>query len=103
MRSRRGAGLEWLSLSYLLYSLVLALGMLLSLPYWLYQILRHGKYRRGFLERVGKVPTRLMTEAGSQAADAVGSWRRQLVQSRDGLSRQHDPSTSHLGSRRFFG
>jgi 3-deoxy-D-manno-octulosonic-acid transferase len=46
-------------LSYLLYSLVLALGMLLSLPYWLYQIVRRGKYRRGFAERIGKVPSRL--------------------------------------------
>ena len=46
-------------MSYLLYSLVLALGMLLSLPYWLYQIARRGKYRRGFAERRGKVPPRL--------------------------------------------
>jgi 3-deoxy-D-manno-octulosonic-acid transferase len=46
-------------LSYLLYNLVLALGMLLSLPYWLYQIVRRGKYRRGFAERTGKVPVRL--------------------------------------------
>jgi 3-deoxy-D-manno-octulosonic-acid transferase len=46
---------------------VLAVGMLLSLPYWLYQILRRGKYRSGFFERMGKVPTRLMTLAGSQA------------------------------------
>jgi hypothetical protein len=57
------AGLEWLSLSYLLYSLVLALGMLLSLPFWLYQILRHGKYRRGFTERLGRVPARLVKDA----------------------------------------
>jgi 3-deoxy-D-manno-octulosonic-acid transferase len=54
-------------LNYFLYSLVLAVGMLLSLPYWLYQILRRGKYRSGFFERMGKVPTRLMTLAGSQA------------------------------------
>ncbi len=33
--------------------------MLLSLPYWLYQILRHGKYRTGFRERIGQVPGRL--------------------------------------------
>jgi 3-deoxy-D-manno-octulosonic-acid transferase len=46
-------------LSYLLYSLVLAVGMVLSLPYWLYQIVRRGKYRRGFAERIGKVPSRL--------------------------------------------
>jgi len=30
--------------------------MLLSLPYWFYQILRHGKYRSGFAQRLGKVP-----------------------------------------------
>jgi len=34
--------------------------MLLSLPYWLYQVLRHGKYRTGFPERLGRVPARLM-------------------------------------------
>jgi 3-deoxy-D-manno-octulosonic-acid transferase len=64
-----GGGLEWLSLSYFLYSLVLALGMLVSLPYWLYQILRHGKYRSGFAERVGRVPGRLA--AGAQARRVI--------------------------------
>jgi len=39
--------------------MVLAAGMLLSLPFWLYQIIRHGKYRTGFRERVGGVPARL--------------------------------------------
>ena len=34
--------------------------MLLSLPYWLYQIVRHGKYRTGFAERTGKVPERVI-------------------------------------------
>lgn len=51
--------LEWLTLTYFLYSFALALGMLLSLPYWLYQVLRHGKYRRGFAERMGRVPARI--------------------------------------------
>jgi 3-deoxy-D-manno-octulosonic-acid transferase len=59
-------------LSYLLYSLVLALGMLLSLPYWLYQMLRHGKYRRGFSERMGSVPARLMA-AGADAQGGSGT------------------------------
>ncbi|MFZ0734301.1 MAG: 3-deoxy-D-manno-octulosonic acid transferase [Candidatus Sulfotelmatobacter sp.] len=45
---------------YFLYSLALGLAMLLSLPYWLYQSLRHGKYRRGFAERLGVVPARLL-------------------------------------------
>ena len=34
--------------------------MLLSLPYWLYQILRHGKYRASVSARLGRVPARLM-------------------------------------------
>jgi 3-deoxy-D-manno-octulosonic-acid transferase len=35
--------------------------MLISLPYWLYHILRHGKYHSGFSERMGRVPVRLRT------------------------------------------
>jgi 3-deoxy-D-manno-octulosonic-acid transferase len=51
--------LEWQHLIYFLYSFLLAAAMLLSLPYWLYQMLRHGKYRRGLAERLGSVPRRL--------------------------------------------
>ena len=36
--------------------------MLVSSPYWLYQILRHGKYHRGFSARMGGVPARLRHE-----------------------------------------
>jgi len=39
--------------------------MLLSFPYWLYQILRHGKYRVGFWERMGNVPMRLRNPTAS--------------------------------------
>jgi 3-deoxy-D-manno-octulosonic-acid transferase len=46
-------------LIYWLYSLLLGAGMLLSLPYWLLQMLRHGKYRTGLGERLGRVPARL--------------------------------------------
>src|SRR4051812_10227457 len=38
--------------------------MLLSIPFWLYQMLRHGKYRRGFSERMGKVPARVIKASG---------------------------------------
>jgi 3-deoxy-D-manno-octulosonic-acid transferase len=41
---------------YLLYSALLAAGLLVSLPYWLLQMLRHGKYHEGLRERLGKVP-----------------------------------------------
>jgi 3-deoxy-D-manno-octulosonic-acid transferase len=53
-------------LSYFLYSFVLGAAMLLSLPYWLYHIVRHGKYHSGFGERMGRVPARLL--AGSSAS-----------------------------------
>jgi len=45
--------------------------MLLSLPYWLYQILRHGKYRSGFAERMGKVPARLASGAGARPGRVI--------------------------------
>jgi len=48
--------------------------MLLSLPYWLYQVLRHGKYSRGFAERLGKVPPRLKVEIPSSSAPAPVIW-----------------------------
>ncbi len=40
---------------YLVYSALLALWLLVSLPYWLLQMTRHGKYRAGLRERFGKV------------------------------------------------
>src|SRR5271166_2590771 len=33
--------------------------MLAALPYWLFQMVRHGKYRKGFGARLGRVPARL--------------------------------------------
>jgi 3-deoxy-D-manno-octulosonic-acid transferase len=47
------------SLYSFLYSVVLGVGILVSLPYWLFQMARHGKYRRGLGERLGRVPARL--------------------------------------------
>jgi 3-deoxy-D-manno-octulosonic-acid transferase len=44
---------------YLLYSALLAAGLLVSLPYWMFGKRRHGKYREGLGERLGKVPSRL--------------------------------------------
>jgi 3-deoxy-D-manno-octulosonic-acid transferase len=42
-----------------LYSAALGVAMLASLPYWLFQMARHGKYTKGFAERLGRVPARL--------------------------------------------
>ena len=47
---------------YLIYSALLAASLLVSLPYWLLQRLRHGKYRFGLGERLGKVPPRLLEQ-----------------------------------------
>jgi 3-deoxy-D-manno-octulosonic-acid transferase len=101
-------------LSYLFYSLALALAMLLSLPFWLYQILRHGKYWRGFSERMGKVPAKLKGGSGQPViwihavsvgevlavGGLVGRIRRQFPQWRVVISTTTD-SGQDLARRRF--
>jgi 3-deoxy-D-manno-octulosonic-acid transferase len=44
---------------YVLYSALLALALIVTLPYWLAQMLRHGKYRAGLRQRLGAVPPTL--------------------------------------------
>ena len=44
---------------YLLYSVLLALGLVVGSPYWLFEMIRHGKYRKGMRERFGAVPERV--------------------------------------------
>jgi 3-deoxy-D-manno-octulosonic-acid transferase len=41
---------------YLLYSALLAVAIVVTAPYWLFQMLRRNKYRAGFRERWGRVP-----------------------------------------------
>ena len=48
---------------YWIYSALLAISLIVSLPYWLLQMARHGKYRAGLGERLGAVPERLKTRA----------------------------------------
>jgi 3-deoxy-D-manno-octulosonic-acid transferase len=62
-------------LIYLLYSLLLAAAMLLSLPYWIFQMLRHGKYSRGLLERLGRTPARIAPGGTSSTTSAAGAPR----------------------------
>src|ERR1019366_1045537 len=45
---------------YVLYSALLAFLLLITLPYWLLQMLRHGKYRAGLRQRFGAVPHQLL-------------------------------------------
>ena len=101
-------------LTYLLYSLALALAMLLSLPYWLYQILRHGKYRRGFFERAGRVPARLRARSSGEAviwihavsvgevlavSGLVGAMKRELAEHRVLISTTTDTGQELAGKR----
>jgi 3-deoxy-D-manno-octulosonic-acid transferase len=44
---------------FVIYSLLLACAALISLPWWIVQMLRQGKYRSGLAERLGFVPARL--------------------------------------------
>jgi 3-deoxy-D-manno-octulosonic-acid transferase len=44
---------------YALYSALLTLFLLLTLPYWLLQMMRRGKYRAGLRQRFGAVPPAL--------------------------------------------
>ena len=48
----------------MLYSALLAAGLLISLPYWMFGKRRHGKYREGLNERLGRVPSRLQGHIG---------------------------------------
>ncbi|HZE25625.1 MAG TPA: glycosyltransferase N-terminal domain-containing protein, partial [Blattabacteriaceae bacterium] len=57
---------------YVFYSLLLACAAMLSLPWWVIQMLRLGKYRSGLAERLGFVPARLNdAEPGSIWVHAV--------------------------------
>ena len=47
---------------YSLYNGLLILALIMSTPWWLWQMLRNGKYRTGWSERVGKVAGRLLRQ-----------------------------------------
>ena len=52
---------------YFVYTVLLALGLFLSLPYGLFRMIRDHKYRAGLGERLGRVPRRLLPAPGSTA------------------------------------
>src|SRR5271154_1915117 len=51
--------LEWGVFMYAAYSALLAFVLVLTLPYWLLQMMRHGKYRAGLRQRFGNAPPAL--------------------------------------------
>jgi 3-deoxy-D-manno-octulosonic-acid transferase len=50
---------------YWLYSALLLITLVGSAPWWLWQMLHHGKYRSGWSERLGSVPRRLRAHVGA--------------------------------------
>ncbi len=52
---------------YALYSLLLGLFLLVTLPYWVIQMMRHGKYRSGLRQRFGFVPANVLASATKPA------------------------------------
>ena len=50
---------------YLFYSALLGALLVFGLPFWLFQMLRHGKYRAGLTERLGRVPQRILAAPGT--------------------------------------
>jgi len=59
---------------YFLYSVILAMLLALTLPWWLVQMLRLGKYRAGLGERMGMVPERIRLGEGDAAAGLRVAW-----------------------------
>ena len=51
---------------YFAYSFLLGLALIITLPWWLVQMLRAGKYRAGLAERLGGVPARLQATSDSE-------------------------------------
>jgi 3-deoxy-D-manno-octulosonic-acid transferase len=45
---------------YVAYSTLLGLALILGLPYWLFEMSGHGKYRKGLGQRLGFVPARFL-------------------------------------------
>jgi 3-deoxy-D-manno-octulosonic-acid transferase len=51
---------------YFAYNVLLAMVLLFSAPWWLLEMMRHGKYRAGLGERLGRVPQRLRDVSGRE-------------------------------------
>src|SRR3974390_2244884 len=49
---------------YILYSALLSLVLLVTFPYWLVEMFRHGKYRQGLAQRMGRGPATLGGNTG---------------------------------------
>src|ERR1035441_10026964 len=68
-----------LLLMYALYSALLALLLVLTLPYWLLQMMRHGKYRAGLRQRFGAVSAVLTARGEKTAIWVRARWGGRVV------------------------
>jgi 3-deoxy-D-manno-octulosonic-acid transferase len=59
---------------YFLYSAVLTLAALLSSPWWLLNLLRHGKHRMGLAERLGFIPAHVRLSGGEPGPNQGTIW-----------------------------
>jgi 3-deoxy-D-manno-octulosonic-acid transferase len=59
---------------YTLYSALLAFLLVLTSPYWLLQMMRHGKYRAGLRQRFGAVPPALIASRGKNSGGKPTIW-----------------------------
>src|SRR5579864_832792 len=53
---------------YFLYSVLLAAALVLGLPYWAFEMIRHGKYWKSLGERLGMVPSRIRQNAAGDGS-----------------------------------
>jgi 3-deoxy-D-manno-octulosonic-acid transferase len=60
---------------YFLYSAALVGLLIVTLPWWLLQMLRLGKYRAGLAERLGRVPQRIRQREGAASGRQDGGAR----------------------------
>ncbi|HEX3354654.1 MAG TPA: 3-deoxy-D-manno-octulosonic acid transferase [Terriglobales bacterium] len=98
---------------YLIYSALLAAGLLISLPYWMLRR-RHGKYREGLRQRLGQVPPGLAGQTGQTiwihavsvgevlaVSELIGELRRRLAGYRIVISTT--TATGHKLAKELFG
>src|SRR6266436_4416508 len=98
---------------YLIYSALLTVGLLAATPYWLLEMLRHGKYRKGLRQRLGQVPLSVCNPHGRSiwvhavsvgevlaVSELIGKLRVEFPEHRILISTTTDTGQS-LASRRF--
>src|SRR5438874_8176471 len=98
---------------YLIYSALLTVGLLAATPYWLLEMLRHGKYQKGLAQRLGRVPRSVRNPQGRSiwvhavsvgevlaVSELIGKLRVEFPQHRIVVSTTTDTGQA-LASRRF--